>query len=364
MGQWLLKFAEWFQKSLFTIAAQISIPKPVYTVGEKIIYTIQYTLNELGVPVAYYSETVELDTAQMSPGPVPVASGYGTNASAETTLGPKQGIGTGKEGNDYNDLIITHANNYGILPGVLKAIIHKETEDKPFDPHTYRYEPFRDYSTFSGPGIIKLSQHPYNKFSLAGKKVGGTTVSKGEQVDSLNPPYTTYVKGKYIKNEYPTGWSYRGLVMKDLNGDGVISFAELVQNDIAIGDVGSQNWPLASIPDQNFTAQVIISASYGLGHVLYESALTIAKNPQGQLWFDTSTSGAASSTLEMIKPNIGIELAAGVLKNKFNAVGGLVPDDNCDGWSAAVKAYNGSTEAAEEYKVEVCKMYITKYKNP
>lgn len=328
--------------TLGSLSATIASPfnNSTYNIGEDIPWAVTYHSSLFGID---WSESITIDTKNAIPGTYTLRSGYGTNAAVSVKL--KRAVSIGKIYNDYDDLIAKWADEFEIPRGVLKAIIHKETESSPFDPKQYRYEPKVDYDNFSGPiaaSVDSLSEHPYRRFSISGHTSTMVSVSEGAQLSSLDPVFTKAIKGK------PVGWGLRG-IKGYVKGQ---TYAQLRSNDTA---PGSQAWP--STPDNNFTAQVVLSASYGMGHVLYISAVTIAKTKNGDVWFDTTSSGDAVNIYDMNDPDTGIHLAASVLYYKKQNTSAMPGDSgDCDGWGAAVRGYNGSSV----YRDDVCDNIYTK----
>ncbi|MBI3589380.1 MAG: hypothetical protein HY093_03145 [Candidatus Liptonbacteria bacterium] len=277
-----------------------------------------------GLPNEWY-DVVNLDTSSWTVGTTTLWSGYGTTASVQIRI--KSDCKIGKENCDYDDFILKQATStrYGMPPGILKAIIEQETKSNPFNPRTSRYEPKRDFQDFSGstPNVAMTSTVPYSYFTLSGQNSSGQAVATGSKVYSLPRDYKTT-----LKNTQSGGWQLRGIITTDRNGDGILTFQEVYEND-RDHTPGSQNWPTSTIPSLNFTPQFLLSSSYGLGHVMYKEA-TEAKNPSNNLIMKTTYTPHDIVN----KPELGIELAASILKGKFDH---LVPNDNCNGWSQAVR---------------------------
>ncbi|MBI3631041.1 MAG: hypothetical protein HY221_01775 [Candidatus Sungbacteria bacterium] len=260
----------------------------------------------------------------------------------------------------YDDKIVLQASRYGMPGGILKAIIDKESG---FNPERYRYEPLRDYVNYSGPdGYTNITSHsfPFYHFALPGHNTVPQTIGQGDKVPDLTPPFTTIIRS-YAVVTGEKGWGLRTIFYSDYNGDKDITFDDLYQNDLNDQRKSgkSQGWATSTIPylpSLNFTPQLLLSASYGLGQVMYWEA-TQAKDPSGNKIMKNNNTpyDIANNTA------LGIELAAAVLKSKFDPLKSD-PNDNCAGWSTAVKAYNGSDINAENYKKVVCGMYRENYK--
>ena len=309
--------------------------------------TIEWSAN-YNWALGNFVENLDLDTSDYPVGNVILYSGYGTDDSVVVEIEQDPVTLIGDAYHEYDDLIIEYEDEFGIPRGLLKSIIHKETASSPFEPDQYRYEPKVDYDNFSGPSAdfpITIT-HPYNRFAIAGHMTTGAFVSEGAQLDDLDPAFTDVIKSRGTG-----GWALRS-IKGYLEGQ---TYGQLLANDTS---PGSQGWP--SVPDSDFTAQVVISASYGMGHVLYFSAMTLAEDMDGDIWFDTSAGGTARSAFDMNEPDTAIRLAASVLRKKYNVVTPIAGDaEDCDGWGHAVRGYNG----ASSYRDDVCaNFYETKYK--
>lgn len=155
--------------------------------------------------------------------------------------------GLGYTYNDFDDLIIHYADSLGIPPQLLKAQIDQESM---FDvlEKGYRYEPMFDYDNIQD----KLNQSPYFHYKLSGKDRYGNNLNTGDSIPYLEFP-PKLVLAKRSSPDVDT---------TDTNpGDGLnLSVWELVDNN------PNQGW---TKPSSNFTAQVVISGSYGLLHIMY-----------------------------------------------------------------------------------------------
>jgi hypothetical protein len=330
-----------------------SISSTQVSVGQALSVVWKYTKTVAGNLFSWFETNIFHFS---TPGTKTIESQHGTGSGTTVTVDP--GIKIGNEYPQFDSLIVKYEDEFKIPRGVLKSIIHKETLTSPFEPNQYKYEPGRDYTDFSGssPLYNLNTAHPFKQFAISGHRSDGTTVGLGNQLNSLVPSYIQIVKGK------PNGWGYR--TIKGYTGDE--TFAELLELDTG---PGSQNW-LATVNEQhqiqnplnrNFTAQVVLSASYGLGHVLYESAIKIAEDMNNNLWFDTSISGNAVSIYKMNDPEIAIRLAASVLRFKYEDVTPASGDlEDCDGWGHAVRGYNGLAS----YRNEVCEKFYEKIYKP
>ena len=361
VGEW----SEWWKMLwqgcvLNNITASFISPTPnqEFIKGDKIRWTITYSglLHTQPTQSLSWFEFGDIYSDQFATGSQTIRAGYGASQSVQVVVKKKITLGGEYDHTGMDDIIIDKANEYGIPPALLKSLIYKETQSDPFNPKTYRYEPGVDYSSFSGSSsdaYDRIISYPFKQFALPGKNSNGQNIIKGDQVDTLVPLYTTIVRS-FATSEAPTGWSLRSIVLKDRNDDKRLTIGELYENDKEIGH-GSQAWP--KLYDYTFTPQLLLASSYGLGHVLYREAVLTAKDPNGYLWFDISTTGLAKNIYDMTDLETSVELAASMLKTKFNMVGGAVPNDNCNGWSEAIRVYNGNGPEAIRYREIVCRIY-------
>jgi len=230
----------------------------------------------------------------------------------------KQGDRLGTQYNNYDNIIIAKANQYGIPPDLLKSLIHqeaiKDTQQRIFVTQSYRYEAHIDYDYYSGPNAVdRIFTHPNHHFTIQGKDTRGRTIPKGSQLPS------NYLA---IARDY----SFLSLNTTDTNGDGNLTAAELVANN------PRQGW--YSRPDWNFTAQLVLASSYGLGQILYETAIGRG--------FDTRTESGkpARDVYDLFKPDVSIDLSASYLKGCYNS--------NQQNWKNALVCYNGSQKYADD----------------
>jgi len=294
-------------------------------------------------------------------------SGYGTTKTVEVIIKQKPILGQQETPFDLGDvtdldkIIIEKANDYGIIPGILKAIIRQETNTNPFVSATSRYEPLRDFQDFSGydadndfPKRV-ISSVPFSYYSLPGIDTRGQEIATGSKVSSLPRDYKTT-----LKNTRDGGWQLRTIILTDRNRDGILTVDEIYANDYAVDNgAHTQAWPVFGPQCEgynytgNFTPQFLLSSSYGLGHVMYLEA-TEALDPQGNfIMQDIYNTYSPHAIVD--NRSLGVELAASILKSKF---GSLKPDDGCDGWSDAILGYNPSIS----YKNLVCGFYNSEYK--
>lgn len=333
----------WRENLAIGLEAVINSPSngDIFHPGDSIPWNVSYDwlLGE-------WDEILSISTDGLELGEITLYSGYGTDESVTIELVLEEDQSIGDQHHDYDHYIIQYEDEFGIPRGLLKSIIHKETAGSPFEPDQYRYEPKVDYDNFSNLSSVFYAGggHPYGKYAISGHDRDGNTIAEGDQLDDLDPVYT-----EVLNSRGTGGWSLRSIKGYQ-EGQ---TYGELKENDT---QPGSQGWPY--LADTDFTAQVVLSASYGMGHVLYLTAMSIAKDTNGDLWFDTSVSGTARSIFDMNEPETSIRLVASTLYYKYNLIS-EEPDDigKCDGWGAAVRTYNGGGPAAEAYRDDVCEYY-------
>ena len=342
----------WRRWGTFNLDVTINSPTngATYNKGQNIPWSASYTS-----VFKNWTETLTLKTTKAKIGPNKLQAGYGQPDYVTVNIIQNPSCKIGSINPQFDADICQVAAAYGIPKGILKAMIHQETGSvqNSFDPRTSRYEPKRDYDDFqkSSPNV-GITNTPYSYYVLAGKKATGETLSNGSRVNKLKTdPYTV------IKNQASGGWFFRGVVYADRAPyDGIITVAELYANDLNAAGKSRQGWPTLGSPSGytgNFTPQFAISSSYGLGHTMYYES-TQARNMSNQLIMksDNTPQDLVHNT------RLGIEVAASILKAKYNIVGNA-GSDNCAGWSDALLAYNGGGDP--NYVPNVCKYYRTNY---
>lgn len=315
-----------------------------FTKGSKIPWHANYggVVHGLGIPLSW-DEYSELNTKNWPIGNVMIPSGYGANNSVEVLIKYPTRLGTSTS--QYDNIVMKYANLYEIPAPLIKSLIRQENGSN-FNPHSYRYEPCVDYNLFSGPSPIRgLDLHPYHHFKVSGKDILGNLIIEGDQINNLDPT------PKSMANSFT---SY-GLTMGDNNGDGNLTVAELWFNNNSV-----QRWSNycnLSESNRNFTAQILLSASYGLTHVLYDTAIG-----QG---FDTTSEGASAINIyDLFTPEISIKFASTYLKGQYDALLGLPETCNEGGrWWQSLRRYNGgpsvqpANQLATNYANSVCRFY-------
>lgn len=311
--------------------------------GEPVHLQINYSTELFGLVPFSWTETENLDSSNWYIGSRILSSKYGANVN--TVIQIKYPARLGTINNKFDHIIIEKANLYEIPAPLIKSLIRQENGSD-FNPYSYRYEPCVDHNLFSGPNPVRsLNLHPYHHFRISGKDILGNFIIEGDQVNNLDPT------PKSIASSFT---SY-GLTMVDSNGDGNLTAAELWSNNNSV-----QRWSNycnLSEPDRNFTAQILLSASYGLTHVLYDTAIG-----QG---FDTTSEGApAINIYDLFTPKISIKLASIYLKEQYDALPGLPETCNEGGrWWQSLRRYNGgpsvqsTNQLATNYANSVCRFY-------
>ncbi|MEW6104321.1 MAG: transglycosylase SLT domain-containing protein, partial [bacterium] len=227
-----------------------------------------------------------------------VRASYG-NRNGLTTITVIRPARLGNTNNQYDVLIINAANANGIPPQLLKAQIHQESGAN-FNPNAYRYEPDYDYLYISGPGNNDLFENPYFHYRVGGKRVDGTTFPSGDRLPS-NYLEITRVNSSpdvNVENTNPN------------DGFGLSAW-ELVDNN------PRQKWKR---PPNNFTAQLVIAASYGLLQVMYPTAV------------DSEYEGEPYG---LFNPQTIIGFGSGYLRSQWRDTGNWMED-----WNGALARYN------------------------
>ena len=322
VGEWSPTFKLfWELKVLTNITAHFITPSQgkEFTQGEKIRWSITYTGYISSQSLSWW-EFGDINSNLLKTGRQPIIAGYGTNQSVEVVIKGKAKLG--KKYNNYDDIIIEKGQQYGIPPDLLKSLIHQEAMKKYdeqlgqrlFEARSYRYEAHKDYDWYSrqSPSIPPvggwrgLANHPEHHFTIAGKVVTGESIPPGNQVPSGYCYWSSNTAAGPLK--FPNN-KCEGVTAADL---------------VALNP--NQDWPQR--PNWNFTAQLVLAASYGLGQTMYETAVNRG--------FDTRTeSGKPARPVEdLFNPEVSIDLSAGYLKRQYQG-----------DWRLALFAYNGSYES-------------------
>lgn len=122
----------------------------------------------------------------------------------------------------------------------------------------------------------------------------------------------------------------------DTDGDGDLTADELVANN------PRQGW--SDRADWNFTAQLTLAASYGLGQIMYETALV--RGFDNRFEPDKDDGRPARDIYELFKADVSIDLSADYLKEQY--------DKHGQDWWWALYWYNGAYDNPdpEEYDSE------------
>jgi len=365
VGEWTSLFKLFWQlRTLTNITANFAAPTQgqQFIKGDNIRWTITYSGLLPTQPLSWY-EFGDINSNRFDAGNQLIMAGYGATASVSVVINAKTTLGGEYDHTGMDDIIIAKENKYGIPHGILKAIIHKETQMNLFDPQTSRYEPKRDFQDFSGYNADpayptrNINTAPFSYYRLPGINTRGQIIEKGLRVDSLPRDYKTT-----LKNIWDQGWQLRGIITTDRpeeNGppNGILTVDEIYANDFdADKGAHTQAWPAFGPQREgynytgNFTPQFLLSSSYGLGHVMYLES-TEALDPQDNKIIKDSNS--PHDIVDNI--DLSIELAASILKSKSREI---VPNDDCAGWSATILRYNPDTQ----YQKDVCGLYMSNYK--
>ena len=282
-------------------------------------------------------------------GPVTICSGYGTGASV--VIGIKAPPTLGKQViTDIDALIIQAANavktdTFTLPPDLFKAVLQQESGLK---YKSYRYEPCFDRRRISGlnrPGANTniLSEQPYKHYRLKTDNPDlNPQLPDGDQVNSI------IVNGEKVTvKDFYTTYSTSPLVIEDTNKDGKITAYEVWKlNDAKQNYSGEKNDQCVMTPeDGNFTPQFLISASYGLGQVMYPTA--VADVPR-------DGTDPAENIGKLIEPTL--TKSAQKLKASYESAVGT--DGLCEEggrWWNALLTYNGGGNP--NYPVDICDWY-------
>ncbi|HXF48803.1 MAG TPA: hypothetical protein VNL73_05190 [Verrucomicrobiae bacterium] len=248
-------------------------------------------------------------------------SGKQRKCTAEIDV--KRPIGLGNTNNSLDGLIIDVANEFWIPPQILKAQVDQESKFDLADKG-YRYELKNiDENSLQGSGHLwKLTSDPYKRYVLAGKNSSGFIfLFDGDSIQFLP------------ENQYTT-LQYRSspdVVISDIHtGDGL---------GISAWDLWDQNPNLGweTRPGSDFTAQVVVAASYGLLHMTYVTAADEAShigygnlNPQRMFTND----------------RLGLTFGAKWVRYLRDYYGTSFSDWNLQ-WKTALGKYNGGKGAPQ-----------------
>ncbi|HID92651.1 MAG TPA: lytic transglycosylase domain-containing protein, partial [bacterium (Candidatus Stahlbacteria)] len=319
------------------LEATIVLPADGFTIeqGKTLSWSINYEGKVALLWPVFWNEAGTIDTTKLTPGSYPLKSKYGTDAYIVYVVTPPPRLGASP--NKYDARIIAMGEKYEVPASILKSLIAQESGHN-FNPNSYRYEPCIDYNNFSGESPQKgLGTHPFHHFSIKGKDARGNPINEGDWISKLSPPYLEVARNRTLY----------GLDITDSDGNRDLTLAELWKNN------PKQNYEkfcTLSESEREFTVQFVVAASYGLGQILYTTALGI-KDKNGNLIFDKSQEGEEPSNVyDLFNPNVSIELAVAYLRELYENYG--------QDWWTALAIYNGgpggpSNPRAQEYATTV-----------
>ena|GEM_PF-6070928 len=340
VGEWSPTFKLfWELKVLTNITAHFITPSQgkEFTQGEKIRWSITYTGYISSQSLSWW-EFGDINSNLLKIGRQPIIAGYGTNQRVEVIIKTKRRLGLVR--NEYDDIIFEEAEEFKIDPDLLKSLIHQESLSPEggtyhFKPNAYRYEPCIDYNYFSkiNPSI-GMTQEPYNHFTIRGKNLKGDNIPEGDKVSTLEPSYKQMIREGVLKKAH---------ILKFDDNDPDLTLTELWRDNDAI-----QRWSRFIDPNsdwcrdllietnRNFTVQFLLTGSYGLSQVLYQTAIVLGFNQEKP----------NRSPYDLFIPDVGIHYGAKRLKKCY---------DTYKNWRTAVRCYNGSvtSEATEKYAKDV-----------
>ena len=322
------------------LTAIIVSPKngDVFMVGQPFKWIADYKSSS--IPFVSWREEANLEGVlpEGTPsGPVTIWSGYGTGASVVVGIKKKQ---LGEKYTDYDKELLNISTKYEIPPDLMKSVIYQEslhekdeqTGQTVFVARSYRYEAHKDFDWYARSQTDAqntpvtstnkcnrewrgITSFPENKFIIKGTRLGGVSVENGAQLPNGYKTWSQYTSGgplKFDSSSNPTA-------------------QELVTKNPAMGWTNrTPCWVGAGSP-WNFTAQLVLAASYGLGQVMYETAINRG--------FDSRT-GANQSAIpveKLFEPKVSIDLSAKHLKKAYDKYGN---------WPKALEDYNSDPDYA------------------
>ncbi|MEK7539079.1 MAG: hypothetical protein AAB595_00335 [Patescibacteria group bacterium] len=276
----------------------ITASKYSVLVGEKIAIFINFLKNGI------LKFTQESSYTPTQAGIQKIASQIDPNASV-TVVVKKEQLGDKYIGFDKD--LIEIAKKYplsgypdGIPPDLLKSVIYQESLHKSdpevggqevFNPKSYRYEAHKDYdwysrlslSTESFLGWRGFNKYPEKFFTISGKNLVGEIIPPGNQVPSDYLDWSINMGGGKLN-------------LKTTQSNGHVLASEIYANN------PNRRWYARS--SFNFTAQLILAASYGLTQTLYEVAVNRKFDTRGG-------NGTEAVPIEsLFDPSVSINLGA------------------------------------------------------
>ena len=349
VGEFLAAIASWFKTGIISRAdASFTIPpKAQYTLGEKIIYSITYKFYSVIGFLFQWVENVVLDTREAGVGTITLKPRYGT--TTPVGVGVKNGPTLGQAPNDLDPLIIQVAKevstaSFALPADLLKAVLNKESRLR---YKAYRYEPCYDRKYISGLNrLIKnkyiLQEQPHKHYRMATNNPDlDPQLSEGDQVNSIT------VNDKLVSaKDFYTSYSSIPLEIKDINGDGKITAFDIWKANDAKQNYSKHACTMTET-DGNFTPQFLIAASYGLGQVMYPTAM---------LGIDPNATGPADNIGKLIDFYPTIKKSGERLKVAYDAAIGTPGLCQVGGkWWDTLLNYNGGGDPA--YPKNICNWY-------
>jgi hypothetical protein len=271
-------------------------------------------------------------------GPSVITAPNSTNQRVVVEVKKKQ---LGDKYTNYDKDLIDITASYGIPADLMKSVIYQESlhnEDEQlgqevFQSRSYRYEAHKDFDWYARSQVEAkntpitsdnkcnkewrgLTSFPENKFTIGGHLLNDIPVEKGDQLPNNYKDWSRYTSGGPLK-------------FTSLNP----TAQELVNNNPKMGWTNRTPCWVGSGSPWNFTAQLVLAASYGLTQVLYETAINRG--------FDVRVDNGQSavSIEKLFDPKVIIDLSAKHLKKQYTTYGN---------WPQALESYNNSALYATE----------------
>lgn len=199
----------------------------------------------------------------------------------------------------YDNLIINYADQFGVEPQLIKAMIRQESN---FDPNAGRYEPF------------------YDRRYVAGKSRFATSAYRVTEGPTIYEYFNSH------RASYPQAlWGSKTLIHKYntlVSTHGVAAAEEYLRNYLDYGRRDGSSPPTGMLPA---IAQTRIAKSYGLIQVMYPTALDrrypVSRAPE-----------------DLTIPAICLDLGVGYLRRQFVDTGNWDKD-----WNDSLLNYNGGS---------------------
>lgn len=324
------------KKGTVTITAVILSPlnNDQLEYGKKFNLIVNYSAS--GAISSNWTETKSLDTKDLGVGTRKVKADHGATAFVNVKIKRNQ---LGESYNNVDKIIFEISKKYkptgypdGIPPDLLKSLIFQESKktkdgvsgEKIFEPRSYRYEVHKDYDWYSRQssssprttGWVGLTRYPEKFFTISGKNLVGETISQGKQVPSDYLQFSTNMGGGLLN-------------LSTTQSNGNVLASEVYDNNPGKG------W--YSRPNYNFTAQLLLAASYGLTQTLYEVALVRGYDVRG------GSGTQAKQIDDLFNPSVSIDLGAKHLTDIYTPQ---------KGWSTTFFEYNGGFDDPDPTKYD------------